>query len=525
MSEHPKPSVSVDQAHTVETAETTPASQETKSSAPEKTLPKEPTKEPEKKSAERNLTPQETRSTSHEQTPVIGLEFGKEVSKEAEGQGKKDEQPAPPTEIEAGTSQPPASTKRAEQTSAIEVKIAIEKPAQNQQPTQASAEKQPSRGFFARAQTFFSWFTAPKSDETASSEDKPPPSDSKATPPESQPTPRASKVTHHESQTPPPQFKSTPHESQPSPPESKVTPPESQPASFSTSPETRVKDVTKFEQTPVPEPLEEPPRLARRLTEPISLSSSLFSTTSLIPPPIQTVFNTPPSAADAGNNLINRIPSTSIKKPSREELINHYTKYVLKWRPDGIDGNDMKGIWDAWVKIQERSGEESSEFAIRRTARMALAKAVEISEIRKEERERREEEQRAAKEGNALSESILGGKDKKWYPLTQEMSKEQEKEEEKKTEQRAQEVIQQSQESIPEERKPEKGELTRPDSSKVEVGQQADEDRNTVPPETSKTVESSESSSEQGGQWPVGMDRPIPTPLPPNQPQNYSHRI
>jgi hypothetical protein len=281
------------------------------------------------------------------------------------------------------------------------------------------------------------------------------------------------------------------------------------------------------EDTAQPSSTEPNGRLARQLTAPVPLETSLFSASALHPPSIHDTFLTTPGAALVGNNILLRIPwINSPDVPTSKDLIAYYSTQVRKHRPIGIDEKELKGLWEAWLKIQKWTNEEMTETAVRRCARMTLAKAAEIVEVRKEEREKRAEEDKAVKDKEkSVLDAVLGGKDKIWYPLTQTPTKTEENISEESDEKKVKEVTQKLDTSTTEEKAPPRGALTNLDPSKVELRKMPADQRNQVLAELNKIAENNEPLPEQPRRWLVDMEKPLPPQLPPAQPRDYSHRV
>ena len=266
----------------------------------------------------------------------------------------------------------------------------------------------------------------------------------------------------------------------------------------------------------------------RKLTDPVPLDSSLFSASALRPPPFQTIINLSPSAATTGSNILSRIPWTSSPTtPSSIDLTTYYTTQILRVRPNGIDENEMRGIWLAWLRIEGWSGEEVNETSIRRCARLALGKAAEIVELRKEERDRKEEERKVAFEREkAVIDGVLGGKEKVWYPLTQERKGAESVESEEEAKKVVEEVIQQLHGSESEQQlHTPPGTLTNLDTSKVDSRKMTEEQRVSVLAELNKITEANQPLPEDRRRWSVDIKKPLTPQFQSPQPRDYSNRV
>jgi len=166
---------------------------------------------------------------------------------------------------------------------------------------------------------------------------------------------------------------------------------------------------------------------------------------------------------------------------------------------------------------------------------MALSKAAEIVEVRKEEKERREEERRAAMEKErSVIEEALGGKEKVSYRLTQEVKDlSVEEEEEEEGTKRVEEVIQQLESSgsttTTQVTAPMPGKLTDLETPKVEVPDKklmSDEKHIAVLAELNKIAEHNQPLPEVRERWLVDIKKPLTPQLPPpTQQRDYSHRV
>ena len=122
-----------------------------------------------------------------------------------------------------------------------------------------------------------------------------------------------------------------------------------------------------------------------------------------------------------GKTALHRVPNfPSSLTRSKEALVDYYTKQIVINRPEGFDETDMKRIWDAMIKLEACSPEELNEATIRRTGKIAYAKALEILDIRKAEKQRKEDMIEMEKEEEQqIVEALLTPKEKVWYHLTE----------------------------------------------------------------------------------------------------------
>ena len=168
-----------------------------------------------------------------------------------------------------------------------------------------------------------------------------------------------------------------------------------------------------------------PPTSTRPLTTQPPINKSLYSATNLLLPGTSTLFPTPLSVDSYSiRSIVNTLSTTSAPR-NAEALAKHYEQEIVKNRPIGVSGEEMRSLFLAWVTIERRGAEGLSEESVRRAMRMSLVKAAEILKIRRMESEKKAEEERAAREFYMAARErekdiflgMLGGK--KVYPLTE----------------------------------------------------------------------------------------------------------
>jgi hypothetical protein len=132
-----------------------------------------------------------------------------------------------------------------------------------------------------------------------------------------------------------------------------------------------------------------PPSSSRHLTPEIPISQSPFAAGRLALPSLEKVANNQlRKGQQLSKHICTKIPGLPNSSPRTEtSLIEHYTKEVQRYKPEGISDLDISQILNAWLKIQSSSVEGVSEVTLRRVVKMTLSSAFEIVEARKEAKE------------------------------------------------------------------------------------------------------------------------------------------